>query len=60
MHLQARCVDAGPEHVQLCSGKLERLRAQRKDLAGCLDVLLREARAGLAWFKVYRQVRVVP
>jgi len=58
MRLQARRADAEPEHVQACTHKLERLRAQRRDLATCLDLLLREARVGAAYFKVYRQVRM--
>jgi hypothetical protein len=56
MRLHAQRGDAGPEHVQACTGKLERLLAQREDLASCLDALLSEARAGQAYFKVYRQV----
>jgi hypothetical protein len=58
MRMQAQRTDAGPEHVQACSGKLERLLAQRRDLASCLDTLLAEARAGRAYFKVYRQCRM--
>jgi hypothetical protein len=58
MRMQAQRGDAGPEHVQACTGKLERLLAQRQDLASCLDALLSEARAGQAYFKIYRQLTV--
>jgi hypothetical protein len=58
MRLQAQRAEAGKAHVQLCAAKLERLLAQRADLAGCLDRLLREARAGETYFKVYRQFKM--
>jgi Protein of unknown function (DUF4254) len=58
MRLQAERVQAGAAHVQACGAKLERLLAQRCDLAGCLDRLLGEARAGQAYFKVYRQFKM--
>lgn len=58
MRLQAQRAHAGAAHVQLCSVKLERLEGQRSDLAGCLDRLLREARAGETYFKVYRQFKM--
>ena len=38
--------------------KLERLQAQRDDLAGCLDQLIADSRAGRAYFKVYRQFKM--
>ena len=58
MRAQAQRLDAGEEHVQACSGKLDRLLVQREDLMGCLDTLLGEARAGKAYFKVYRQFKM--
>jgi hypothetical protein len=58
MRLQAERIQAGPAHVQLCAARHERLLAQRADLAGCLDRLLSEARAGQAYFKVYRQFKM--
>jgi hypothetical protein len=58
MRLQALRGEAGQAHVQLCSAKLERLLAQRADLAGCLDRLLRETRSGDTYFKVYRQFKM--
>jgi hypothetical protein len=58
MRLQVERVQAGAVHVQACAAKLARLQAQRGDLAGCLDRLLGEARAGQAYFKVYRQFKM--
>ncbi len=52
---QTRRRDAGPGHLDDCCRKLQRLLAQRNDLACCLDRLLAESRNGLAYFKVYRQ-----
>lgn len=49
-------VDAG--HLASSRAKLERLQQQRADLAGCLDALVAEARAGHAYFKVYRQFKM--
>lgn len=50
--------DAGAGHIETCRGKLQRLLAQRDDLASCLDQLLAEAAAGRAYFKVYRQFKM--
>jgi hypothetical protein len=58
MREQAVRQDAGSDHVQACSAKLQRLIAQRHDLQACLDLLLREARGGSAYFKVYRQFKM--
>lgn len=58
MRQQSQRAQAGQAHVQLCGAKLERLEAQRTDLAGCLDRLLREGRAGETYFKVYRQFKM--
>jgi hypothetical protein len=58
MREQAGRADAGACHVQACSGKLDRLLAQRADLAGCFSRLLDEARNGQAYFKVYRQFKM--
>ena len=44
MYLHARRLDAGTEHVQACTGELERLLAQRDELAAGLDALLQAAR----------------
>jgi hypothetical protein len=56
--LQTERSDAGRAHVQACNGRLQRLITQRHDLAACLDQLLHEARAGQAYFKVYRQFKM--
>jgi len=58
MRMQAGRHAAGAEHVRTCAARLERLAAQRHDLAACLQALLADARAGRAYFKVYRQVKV--
>ncbi|NHZ94911.1 DUF4254 domain-containing protein [Massilia sp. CCM 8734] len=58
MHAQTRRSEAGAEHVAACTAKLQRLVAQRHDLACCLDRLLAEAAGGLAFFKVYRQFKM--
>lgn len=58
MREQTRRVDAGSAHVQACAARLQRLQQQRADLAGCLERLLREAEAGRAFFKVYRQYKM--
>lgn len=58
MREQTRRDDAAPGHVDLCCRKLQRLIAQRHDLACCLDQLLTEAHNGLAYFKVYRQFKM--
>ncbi|MGJ7917380.1 DUF4254 domain-containing protein [Massilia sp. LXY-6] len=58
MRAQARRHEAGAEHMHACACKLERLVAQRRDLTSCLDSLLAEARAGHAFFKVYRQFKM--
>jgi hypothetical protein len=38
--------------------KLAQLQQQRADLIGCLDALMADARAGRAYFKVYRQFKM--
>lgn len=58
MHAQTLRLDAGAAHVQACTVRLQRLEQQRADLAGCLERLLIEARAGRAYFKVYRQYKM--
>lgn len=58
MRLQAGRDQAGPAHVQACSAKLQRLVAQRHDLAACLDRLLLDTRSGSAYFKLYRQFKM--
>lgn len=58
MRAQAQRVGAGEHHVQACAARLERLVAQRHDLALCLGRLLVEAGNGHAYFKVYRQFKM--
>lgn len=58
MRAQALRLDAGEHHVRACAAKLERLQGQRRDLQSCLDALLDEARAGGAYFKLYRQFKM--
>ena len=58
LRAQAQRHEAGADHMHACARKLERLVAQREDLKSCLDSLLAEARAGHAFFKVYRQFKM--
>jgi hypothetical protein len=58
MRLQTQRRDADEAHRQASQAKLERLQAQRDDLASCLDELLRDSREGRAYFKVYRQFKM--
>jgi hypothetical protein len=58
MHAQSLRAEAGAAHMEACRVKLDRLTAQRLDLAGCLDQLLADAVAGRAYFKVYRQFKM--
>ena len=58
MRLQTQRKDVDEAHRQASQVKLERLQAQRDDLAGCLDDLLADSRAGRAYFKVYRQFKM--
>lgn len=58
MREQTERTDAGTAHIDSCSGKLQRLMLQRRDLASCLDQLLADACAGRAYFKVYRQFKM--
>lgn len=58
MREQTQRTDAGDDHVRACAAKLERLLAQRQDLTSCLDLLLTDARAGRAYFKLYRQFKM--
>jgi hypothetical protein len=58
MREQTQRADADEEHRAQCKAKLERLTLQRTDLANCFDALLTDARAGRAYFKVYRQFKM--
>ena len=50
--------DVDEAHRQACRERLERLSQQRADLGACFDKLLADARAGRAYFKVYRQFKM--
>lgn len=50
--------DASSEHKALCATRLEQLRLQRADLAGCLAQLLAEFGRGMAYYKTYRQFKM--
>ena len=58
MRAQAHRAEAGAAHVAMCAARLQRLVAQRNDLAGCLDRLLNEAASGTACFRIYRQFKM--
>ncbi len=58
MGLEATRADASEAHRATCSERLARLTLQRADLARCLDTLLREAAAGRAFWRVYRQFKM--
>lgn len=58
MREQAARGDVDAAHLEASRRKLAQLEQQRADLAGCLDALLDDARAGRAYFKVYRQFKM--
>ncbi|MES2889859.1 MAG: DUF4254 domain-containing protein [Pseudomonadota bacterium] len=58
MRAQTERTDVEPAHIDASQAKLARLQQQRRDLAQCLDELLAQAKAGQAYFKVYRQFKM--
>lgn len=58
MRQQTRRPDASTVHIDTCRARLQRVMAQRNDLACCLDQLLIDVQSGLAYFKVYRQFKM--
>jgi Protein of unknown function (DUF4254) len=58
MRAQTERDDVDDAHRNSSQGRLARLLAQRDDLGTCLDALLADARAGRAYFKVYRQFKM--
>jgi hypothetical protein len=58
MRQQTVRTDADTGHREASRVKLGRLVQQRADLCRCLDELLADARAGRAYFKVYRQFKM--
>ncbi len=55
---ETRRADASAEHRARCAARLERIRAQRADLAGCLAELLADVAAGRRTFSVYFQFKM--
>ncbi|MFG6461772.1 DUF4254 domain-containing protein [Roseateles sp. DXS20W] len=58
MREQTQRTDVDDAHRQACGERLQRLVQQRADLGACYDELLADARAGRAYFKVYRQFKM--
>jgi len=58
MREQTLRTDVDADHRQACAERLQRLSQQRADLGACYDELLADARAGRAYFKVYRQFKM--
>jgi Protein of unknown function (DUF4254) len=58
MDAQAARGDADQAHRDRCREKVAHLREQRDDLAGCLDSLLADCRAGRARFKAWRPFKM--
>jgi len=58
MRQQTLRTDVDRTHIEACRRKLNVLMEQRADLQQCLDALLRDAVAGRAYFKVYRQFKM--
>lgn len=58
MREQTQRTDVDDAHRQACGERLQRLVQQRADLGNCYDELLADARAGRAYFKVYRQFKM--
>ena len=58
MTAQTVRTDVDAAHRDSSALKLQRLHEQRNDLGACLDQLLADSRAGVAYFKVYRQFKM--
>jgi hypothetical protein len=58
MRAQTRRTDVDAAHIESSRTRLARLEQQRADLGTCLDALIADARAGRAYFKVYRQFKM--
>ena len=58
MREQTLRADVDDAHRRLCTERLQQLTQQREDLGHCYDELLADARAGRAYFKVYRQFKM--
>ncbi len=57
LHMGRYAAAADPKLADECRSKQSRLRAQRADLAACLDALVAEFRAGTRCFRTYRQYK---
>lgn len=58
MRAQTERSDVSVEHVARCRSRLRILIEQRADLQSCFDALIDDARAGRAYFKIYRQFKM--
>jgi hypothetical protein len=58
MKEQTERIDASPEHIKVCSQKLDVLLDQRKDMSQCLNELLFDLSTGNKYVKVYRQMKM--
>jgi hypothetical protein len=58
MRAQTQRSDVAAAHIAASQVKLDRLVQQRADLGDCFDALVADARAGRAYFKVYRQFKM--
>lgn len=58
MRAHTQRTDTDPAFIAQCQLKLTRLLEQRHDLGQCLEQLLADSLAGLAYFKVYRQFKM--
>jgi len=58
MGLQTVRTDVDEAHRETTRARLVQLRAQRADLASCLDRLLDEFEAGTGYFRIYRQFKM--
>lgn len=58
MRAQTLRTDVDDAHRASCTTRLARLTEQRTDLGACFDALMADARAGRAYFKVYRQFKM--
>ncbi|MGD0914110.1 MAG: DUF4254 domain-containing protein [Terracidiphilus sp.] len=55
---EAERADAPAGHAERNQGRLEILKDQRRDLAGCLDALWSDTLGGRRRFKLYRQLKM--
>ncbi len=58
MRLQCERLDAGADHIQRCTEKLARLKAQHSHLASCLQALLTGMLEGSCTYRAHRQFKM--